>query len=398
VDPRDYEGRLDPSLEALVPSNLRVIRIRAIPARWTRVVRLGDLGLRSFRGLLHACRGLLDAERFDCLFITVFPSYPALLGPLLKRRTRIPFVLDYQDPWVGSWGRTTGADANGAVDLKSRMSRAVAARLEPIAVRAADGITAVSVATFEAVRERIPEAKATPCVDIPLGGEVSDFEYLRSHPRESGVFDSGDGRFHICYVGTLLPLGLETLRSFLGALALLKVQEPDLFGKLRVHFVGTSNQTASSRARVIPEAVRVGVEEAVLETPERIDYLDALDVLIRSDAILLMGSSERHYTASKLYPALLARRPLLAIFHSDSSVVPMLESVRRPSVQIITYDDQTRPESRVEEIFAALRCLVKDPHAEVDGEDPGFADELSARSMAYRLARFLDFIVTARAS
>lgn len=398
VDPRDYEGRLDPSLEALVPSDLRVIRVRALPARATRLVGLGDLGLRSFHGLLRACRELLASERIDCLFITIFPSYPALLGPLLKRRTRIPFVLDYQDPWVGAWGRTTGTGANGAPDLKSRLSRAVAARLEPIAVRAADGITAVSEGTLEGVRERIPGMKTTPCVGIPLGGEASDFEYLRSHPRKSRLFDAGDGRVHISYVGTLLPLGLETLRAFLGALALLKKRAPDRFGKLQVHFVGTSNQTTGSSERVAPEARRLGVEEAVRETPERIDYLDALDVLIRSHAILLMGSSERHYTASKLFPALLARRPLLAIFHRESSAVDMLQSTRRSLLSVVTYDDQNGAESRGEEIFESLLRLLNEPHHPVDGGDPASVAGLSARSMALRLSRFLDRIVAPQTS
>ena len=56
---------------------------------------------------------LLEHERFDALFITIYPVYPALLGPLLKKRFRVPLVLDYQDPWVGEWGRTVGPDAGG---------------------------------------------------------------------------------------------------------------------------------------------------------------------------------------------------------------------------------------------------------------------------------------------
>ena len=59
----------------------------------------------------------------------------------------------------------------------------------------------------------------------------------------------------------------------------------------------------------------------VTETPDRLDYLDALAVLTHASGILLLGSSEPHYTASKLYPALLARRPVLAVFHEKSSVV-----------------------------------------------------------------------------
>src|SRR5438445_10315449 len=62
IDPRDYEGRLDPDLANLVPASLRVVRSRAWPARWTRCVGLGDLGLRSLHGLHRTCSRLLESE------------------------------------------------------------------------------------------------------------------------------------------------------------------------------------------------------------------------------------------------------------------------------------------------------------------------------------------------
>src|SRR5438045_904098 len=144
VDPRDYEGALDPALADSLPADLRVVRARAWPARMTRLVGIGDLGLRAFEGLWREASQLLARETFDVVFITIYPAYTALLGPLLKRRFGVPFVLDYQDPWVGEWGRTVGPGADGRPDLRSRISRLVALRLEPLALRAADPITAVS--------------------------------------------------------------------------------------------------------------------------------------------------------------------------------------------------------------------------------------------------------------
>ena len=123
VDPRDYEGRLDGGLAALLPEDLRVVRCRALPAALTRLAGVGDLGLRAFGGLRRTCARLLQAERFDALFITIYPTYPALLGPLLKRRFAVSFVLDYQDPWVGAWGLTVGAGPGGSPDWRSRASR-----------------------------------------------------------------------------------------------------------------------------------------------------------------------------------------------------------------------------------------------------------------------------------
>ena len=91
------------------------------------------------------------------------------------------------------------------------------------------------------------------------------------------------------------------------------------------------------------------------ETPGRLDYLDALSVLTQASAIVLLGSSEPHYTASKLYPALLARRPVLALFHEASSVVSILRSTAsEPTVRVVAYGSENALDSRVGEVACHL--------------------------------------------
>lgn len=392
VDPRDYESRLDPGLAELVPRSLRVIRSRALPLRWTRRFGVGDLGLRAFPGLLHTCCDLLRNEPFDALFITIYPSYPALLGPILKRMFAVPFVLDYQDPWVGAWGKTVGGGRNGKPDLKSRLTRTLGTRLEPRAGSAADAITAVSSATYEAIRDRYPDLRQTPCTAIPLGGEPADFDRLRAQSLTNRYFNPNDGLCHLCYVGTLLPLGFETLRAVLRATALLRKRRPDLYARLRLRFFGTSNQTATDAPqRVIPEARELGVNDCVTEVASRIDYLDALTVQTQATAILMMGSSEHHYTASKLYPGLLAKRPILAIYHEASSVVDILRhTASPPMVRVVTYNDTTRAQSRQEEIYTELSALIENPTYDSAAIDMEVVNEFSARSLAGKLATVLE--------
>jgi hypothetical protein len=392
VDPRDYEGRLDPRLHEMVPKTLRVDRCRAWSSSWTRPFGVGDLGIRSLAGMYRTSRRLLKTERFDALFITIFPSYTALLGPVLARSSRLPFVLDYQDPWVGAWGLTVGAGSDGRPDLKSRLSRGLAAALEPGVVRAADAVTAVSQGTYEQVRDRYPEIASRPWAEIPVGGEPADFEFLKTTRAPNRFFDPHDQRVHICYVGTLLPTGLETLRGLLLAVAALKQSDPQLYGRLSLHFFGTSNQTsAKAIARVLPVAHDIGVAECVTEVPARIDYLDALTVLTQASAILLLGSSERHYTASKLYPALLARRPILAIFHSASSVVDILRrAARSPAVRMILYDDETRADAKAAEVSNMLREIVQVPCYDPNAVDWSIVSDYSAKTLAGRLAGALD--------
>lgn len=392
VDPRDYEGRLDPELAELLPADLRVVRVRALPFRATRALGVGDLGLRALPALRRACGRLLAGERFHALFITIYPSYPALLGPGLKRRFGVPFVLDYQDPWVGAWGREVGGGPGGRPDRKSRVTRALASWLEPRALRAADAVTAVSEETYADLRRRYPSRVPETHAAIPLGGEPADFDRIRREPRENPYFNAKDGRLHLCYVGTLLPLGFETLRAVLRAAALLRERRPELYARLQMRFFGTSNQTtAEAPARVLPVARELGVAECVTEIAPRIAYLDALRVQTQAGAILMMGSTERHYTASKLYPGLLAERPILAVYHEASSVVDVLRrAARPPAVHLVTYGDSERAGSRVEAICLALAALVERPVYEPGLVDMRVVGEYSAEAQARVLGQVLD--------
>jgi hypothetical protein len=394
VERTGYEGRLDPELEALVPVSLDVVRAGAWPARWTRRVGLGDLGIRAFAGLRRACRACLARERFDALFITVYPVYPALLGPRLKAEFGVPFVLDYQDPWVGEWGQSVGGGANGAPDWKSRASRRLGCWLEPPVVRAADALVAVSQGTIDGIVHRIPAASRVPHGVIPLGFEPCDFEQVRSRTPRVTAFAPDDGLVHLCYVGTVLPTGVGTLELLLRGLARARAEDAGA-RRIRLHFFGTSNQSTADRMRVLPAAGACGVADSVTESPARLGYLDALSVLTLASGILLLGSSEPHYTASKLYPALLARRPLLALFHADSSVVSILAAAaREPSVRVVAYRDDLLTDARIGEV---ARHLVAIGRAKASNSfdvsldvDAARVDEWSARRLAGRLGALLD--------
>ncbi len=392
VDPRDYEGRLDPGLAELVPRNLRVIRCRAWSAGATRRVGFGDLGLRAFTGLRATCDALLRREPFDALFVTIYPTYPALLGRILKPRYRIPFILDYQDPWIGAWGKTVGGGVTGRPDLRSRLSRSVARRLEPLALYAADAITAVSRGTYEAVQARYPWTRGIPCAEIPVGGEPADFDSLRDRLRPNPYFDPKDGQAHVCSVGTLLPTGFETLRALLAATARLRDRQPAIYRRLRLHFFGTSNQTESDApCRALPVARELGVDDVVSEIAPRLDYLDGLTVQTQATAILMLGSSERHYTASKLYPGLLAERPILAVYHEVSTVVEVLRrAVRPPTAWLVTYGDIERAESRVEAIYDALTTIVEHPVFDLADVNREAVRQYSAAFLAGQLATVFD--------
>jgi hypothetical protein len=393
VDSRDYEGALDPVLADSVPSDLRVIRTRAWPARITRPFGVGDLGLRAFEGLWREASHLLAHERFDALFITIYPAYPALLGPLLKRRFGVPFVLDYQDPWVGEWGHSVGGGANSRPDIRSRASRFAATHLEPFALRAADGVTAVSAATYQQALRRNHHARPVAVAELPIGWDHGDVAFLqtRTQPR-SPLMPTGDGLVHVVYVGTLLPTGLETLRAVCAALARLREREATVAGRVRLHFFGTSNQrSAGALPRAVPVAKEFGVDDLLTEQPARLDYFDALQTLVDATAVLLMGSSEPHYTPSKVFPAMLSGRPLLALYHAESTATDLLRRFGGPpAVRLITFDGDRPASTHVDQIATELCALVRNPAFEETSVDRRVLEAVSARALAGRLAGVFD--------
>jgi len=389
VAEQDYEGRIDPELGALVPPSLEVIRTRAMPVSMTRRFGIGDLGLRALPGLRRAAWSLHRARPFDALFITTYPTYPAMLGPMFKRRFDVPFILDYQDPWVGAWGSEVGGGNGGAVDAKSRATRALARRLEPRVLQAADAVTAVSARTYQDAFVRTGVASHV-AAEIPIGWDAADLDAIaRRQPRP---LIPNDGRINICYTGTLLPLGVATLRTVLGAARALIERDPPLADRLRFYFFGTSNQSTGAEPRVVPHAQELGVEHLVYEHPARLDYLDSLDALRQASALLLVGSSEPHYTPSKVFPALLAGRPMLAVYRRESTVVEMLKTAAPPpAARLITFDENRRVESLVGCIAEALHALVRTAGRQVSINRAAL-EPWSASALAGRLAGLCDRI------
>jgi len=348
VDERCHEQSLDPELAKLVPGHVKVCKVAALPAAWTRCVGIGDIALRSHRAMHAALLHYFQEERGGLLFVTVLPGYGALLGPAIRTHCRVPFVLDYQDPWVSNWG------ASQPRWSKAGLSHRLAVRLEPRALAHTDHVTGVSLRTCEEIRARHPQMPPEDFSVLPIGAEPADFDYLRRHPRPWPVsLGPRDRQVHLTQVGTLLPRAGGTLRALLAALAELRTRQPSLARRLRVNFVGTSNRPDGVRDfKVIPLAREMGVAEFVTEIPQRLPYLEALNVLIQSDDLLALGSDEPHYTASRIFPKLLARRPLLALYHTASSVCSIAAGAE--GVVVITHDHTRPPQSRASQIADLL--------------------------------------------
>ena len=101
---------------------------------------------------------------------------------------------------------------------------------------------------------------------------------------------------------------------------------PDLFENVRLHFIGTSYAPAGEgKKTILPLANEMGLGAYVEEQTDRISYFQTLKTLKEADGLLMIGSNDNRYTASKLFPYILCRRPLLGIFHANSSAISIAQ-------------------------------------------------------------------------
>lgn len=377
---RHYEEALDPQLATLVDPALEVIATEAVPVRPVRVI--GDIGVRALPWHLAALRRLRREKRFDFLHITVPSFYSALLGEMLYRQEPLPFGIDYIDPWVHVWPEAEIKYSKAWVSMK------LSERLEPWAVRNAALITGVAEGYFAGVVERNPHLRAS-CVTaaMPYGFSTLDFDSATVAGGVPTFYDANDGLHHLVYAGALLPKAHVVMQCLFQGVARLVETEPAVAARLRLHFIGTGKSPNDREGyNVLPMAAAAGVCDLVDEHPHRMAYLETLIHLKNAAGILIVGSTEPHYTPSKVYQAVQAKRPVLALLHENSTALRVLEE--SGAGKAIRLSETALPSA--DAVCAALHAFVENKNYAPDRVDWQVFDGFSARESARRMAAALD--------
>jgi hypothetical protein len=182
---------------------------------------------------------------------------------------------------------------------------------------------------------------------------------------------------------------IAALRALFEAIRLGRQSAPDLYKRVRIHFVGTTYAPkAEGLYQVLPVARECGVDDIVEELPGRVQHLDAIQLLLDSDALVLVGSEAPHYTASKIFPYILAAKPLLAIFHEESSAVKLLQETS--AGKAVTFGPGRPPHSVVGEIVTALQELLRLPTGWLPSTNWEKFAPYTARAVTAQLARVFD--------
>lgn len=328
VKEKYYEESLDPDIEKTVAPHIEVIKTEAYATLQLLGKRLiGDIGLRGFWQIYNNALKIVNNRNVDFIWIPIPSWYTALIGPLIYRKTGIPYGIDYIDPWVSQlapYDRTFS---------RAWWSNRLARILEPIALKRASLISGVSTSYYQPALERnFKNKQRIRHVGMPYGFdprdhqiELEDIEYPWPNDKSIDPY---------VYAGAFLPQSHIFIENLFQAIAEMKSQE-NWPQKAHFYFLGTGYYGGKT---IEDYADEFGIGHIVTEIRDRFPFLHIQQYLRRAKGILIIGSTEKHYTASKTFQCLLADRPIWAIFHRESSATDILELCQADEYLVKYYD------------------------------------------------------------
>ncbi len=388
VEPDEIPHPQDPLLAQVLSADLPITRVGAIPAHYTQKIGLGNVGIRAMQFVRQAGDRLLAQEKFDLVFFstTIFPLMA--LGPHWLKKFGVPYILDFQDPWRSDYYRETGLTPPGG-RMKHGLSQLIAQLLEPIALQSPAHIVSVSPAYPYILQQRYPGLHSEQFTVLPFGAPEADFAILPQLNLRQSIFNPHDGLRHWVYVGRGGGDMVTAIKVLFEAIRRDRRIHRERWAEIRIHFVGTSYAPPERAEKTIEPLAKVyGLDDLIDEHPGRIAYFEAQQVLVDSEAILLIGSNDSSYTASKLYPSILAKKPILAVFNEQSSVVKILQTCQ--AGQVVTFGKNISEEQTIQTIQTYLSQMLCPSRSSLVQTNWEAFQAYTAQAMTQKLCQLFD--------
>lgn len=324
VDDKYVDLAKDQLLLDSIPLNITIHKVKAFSKKWTSKFGLGSLALRSLYFYRKKVNQLLRKKEFDLIYFSTTQFPVCILGAYWKKKFNIPFIIDMQDPWHSLYYQNKPKHQR---PKKYWFSYRLNKYLEPIAMKSVDGIISVSSNYIDTLQQRYPILKDKPAEVITFGAFNIDFEIVEKHEHKLPLAYENKGELiNILYIGRGGYDMEKAIRILFNCFKKGLSNNPKVFQNIRFHFIGTSYAPKGVGIETItPIAKELGVSAYIQESTDRIGFYEALKNLKSADGLFIMGSDDTSYTASKLYPYILANKPLLSIFNKESSAYKILK-------------------------------------------------------------------------
>lgn len=323
VDEKNVDMIKDPLLLESIPIHIPIHKVNAFAKKWTSKFGLGSLALRSLWFYRKKVNQLLRSKKFDLIYFSTTEFPICILGTYWKKKFKVPYIIDMQDPWHSNYYQDKPKNER---PKKYWFSYRLHKYLEPIAMKNVDGLISVSTKYIETLKSRYSNLANISYKIITFGAHELDFNIAKANDKLLKLyFNPSDKQKNLVYVGRGGYDMRDAIEVLLKAFKNGLDQEPELFENTYLHFIGTSYAPSGQGMETIsPIAKKLNLSKYVKEHTNRIGFFESIKQLITADGLIIIGSNDNSYTASKLYPYILAKKQLLAVFNEASSAAKIL--------------------------------------------------------------------------
>ena len=188
VLPEYVEQSKDDLLNASIPKDIEVYKVKAFATTYTRKLGLGNLGIRAFKQLYNKGNELMRSENYDLIYFSTTMFACLALGPLWKKKFKIPFIVDMQDPWRNDYYLTVHKEERPP---KFWFAHRLNSTLEKYTIPKVNGLISVSQGYIDTLKERYPSIANVPSKVLTFGAAVKDFELVEQLNIEDSInFDA----------------------------------------------------------------------------------------------------------------------------------------------------------------------------------------------------------------
>jgi len=284
------------------------------------------------------------------------PMSDHLLGMRLKKRTGLPWLAHFSDPWSDNPFRKPFFVAN----LINR-------KLERCVIGQADQVLFTSEETRSLVMAKYPSAWTTKTAVLPHSFDPSSYSKAAS---------SGES-IVVRYMGTFYAN--RTPQPVLEALARIHRDSPDLLHGVRFEFIG------GIASRILRRARRIALPEGLVEFFPSVGYRESLRLMTESDLLLVIDAPAdiSVFLPSKLIDYVGAGIPVLGVVPPGSSA-SLISRLGGGTA------DPGNPKQVAEVLSVALReCKSRKSRARIPWGTPAVRDQYSVERVASEFAKNL---------
>ena len=378
VTARQPHTRLkDEGLSDEIPQEARIVRtadlrfpgwlpwrLRAWITRWLLLVdeHIGWLFF-STRAALQC----IQQESIQAIYSSSAPYTDHLVGYRLKQHTKLPWIADFRDPWVG----------NFSTNFPTRLHQHMAEKMEGDVLRVADRVLVVSEPMRQAMLSRhpqVPEAKVTV---LPNGYDPEDFSALQPEMVQAmGEVE----RCLIVYSGSFYGQR-QTAQKFLQALKR-TLEGPTISReRLRVRFVGNAGKQTL-------EQIQSYSLQDVCQATGYLPHRESLLHLMAADILLLIigrGPGSEAVFTGKIFEYLASGKTILCLADPGAAA----DLVREAQAGVVV-----DPED-IAEIAAKIESLYQEwdsGRLKRQQPEPEVVRRYDRRALSAQLAQILDEI------